>query len=215
MFGEVEVPAEILADGVLCCRAPPHTVGQVPFYVTCSNRQACSEVREFEFKMGSVKDVVISDVYGCATGEMILCLQLEKLLSTRSLSLPNYLSENSCEKLNIMGKIIFLKEEEEQMVEPTTKNLSQHGMEQVLQKQMKEKLYSWLLRKVIEDGKGPSVLDDEGQGVLHLSSALGYDWAIKPTITAGVSINFRDVNGWTSLHWAAFCGRQVPLSFDF
>ncbi|KAJ0010680.1 hypothetical protein Pint_32934 [Pistacia integerrima] len=212
MFGEVEVPAEILGDGVLCCRVPPHTVGQVPFYVTCSNRQACSEVREFEYITGSVKDVVISDVYGYASNEMILYLRLEKLLSTGSLSLPNYLSEKSREKQNLIGKIILLKEEEEQMVEPTTKNLSQHGVkEQVLQKQMKEKLYSWLLRKVIEDGKGPSILDDEGQGVLHLASALGYDWAIKPTITAGVSINFRDVNGWTSLHWAAFCGRQVPL----
>ncbi|XP_031282056.1 calmodulin-binding transcription activator 2-like [Pistacia vera] len=213
MFGEVEVPAEILADGVLCCRVPPHTVGQVPFYVTCSNRQACSEVREFEYITGSVKDVVISDVYGCASNEMILYLRLEKLLSTGSLSLPNYLSEKSREKQNLIGKIILLKEEEEQMVEPTTKNLSQHGVkEQILQKQMKEKLYSWLLRKVIEDGKGPSILDDEGQGVLHLASALGYDWAVKPTITAGVSINFRDVNGWTSLHWAAFCGREQTVA---
>jgi ankyrin repeat protein len=51
------------------------------------------------------------------------------------------------------------------------------------------------------------VLDEEGQGVLHLAAALGYDWAIRPTITAGVNINFRDVHGWTALHWAAFCGR--------
>lgn len=61
---------------------------------------------------------------------------------------------------------------------------------------------------VAENDKGPSVLDDEGQGALHLVAALGYDWAIKPSITAGVPINFRDVNGWTALHWAAFYGRQ-------
>ena len=43
--------------------------------------------------------------------------------------------------------------------------------------------------------------------MLHLAAALGYDWALEPTIIAGVSVNFRDVNGWTALHWAAFSGR--------
>ena len=43
--------------------------------------------------------------------------------------------------------------------------------------------------------------------MLHFAAALGYDWALEPTIVAGVNVNFRDVNGWTSLHWAAFCGR--------
>ncbi|KAF9625954.1 hypothetical protein IFM89_027822, partial [Coptis chinensis] len=58
--------------------------------------------------------------------------------------------------------------------------------------------------KVTEDGKGPNLLEKEGQGVIHLAGALGYDWAIAPTVAAGVNINFRDVNGWTALYWAAF-----------
>ncbi|KAF9600842.1 hypothetical protein IFM89_013077 [Coptis chinensis] len=69
---------------------------------------------------------------------------------------------------------------------------------------LKEKLNSWLIQKVTEDGKGPNLLDKEGQGVIHLAGALGYDWAIAPTVAVGVNINFRDVNGWTALHWAAF-----------
>ena len=216
MFGEVEVPAEILANGVLCCSAPPHAVGQVPFYVTCSNRLACSEVREFDYRVGSTKDVDIAVIYGGTTNEMLLYFRLEKLLSLRSISPPSHFVEGVTVKLDLISKIISLKEEEEyyQMVETTSqKDLSQHeGKEHLLKMLMKEKLYSWLLHKVSEDGKGPSVLDDEGQGVIHLAAALGYDWAIKPIVTAEVSINFRDINGWTALHWAAFCGRQDPLN---
>lgn len=210
MFAEVEVPAEIIAEEVLSCHVPPHTAGQVPFYVTCSNRLACSEVREFDFLEGSVKDADISDVYNAASSEMLLHLQLDGLLSQKYLS-PSCIFEGSREKQNIINQIISLKDEEEgyRVIEPNSdEGLSQRVIkEQFLQKMMKEKLYSWLLHKVTEDGKGASVLDDKGQGVLHLAAALGYDWAIRPTITAGVSINFRDVNGWTALHWAAFYGR--------
>ncbi|CAI8600201.1 unnamed protein product [Vicia faba] len=43
MFGEVEVPATVLANGILCCQAPPLEIGLIPFYVTFSNIFACSE----------------------------------------------------------------------------------------------------------------------------------------------------------------------------
>ncbi|KAF5448499.1 hypothetical protein F2P56_029027 [Juglans regia] len=215
MFGELEVAAEVLANGVLCCRAPPHAVGQVPFYVTCSNRLACSEVREFDYRVGSVKGIDIAVIYSGAANEMRLHLQLERLLSL-SVTPPSHL-ESVTVKRELISKIISLKEEEEyyQMVEPVLqKDLSQHEMKEHLLKMLvKEKLYSWLLRKVSEAGKGPSILDDDGQGVIHLAAALGYDWAIKPILTAEVSINFRDVNGWTALHWAAFCGREQTVAF--
>jgi hypothetical protein len=210
MFGEVEVPAEVLANGVLCCHAPPYSVGPVPFYVTCSNRLACSEVREFEYRVGSTKDIDVAVIYSDGTTERLLHLRLERLLSLTSV-IPSHFGEDVTVKRDTISKVISLKEEEEyhQMAEQTSqKDLSQHEMkEHLLKMLMKEKLYTWLLHKVFEDGKGPSVLDDKGQGVLHLAAALGYDWAIKPIVTSGVSINFRDINGWTALHWAAFCGR--------
>ncbi|CAB4320115.1 unnamed protein product [Prunus armeniaca] len=215
MFGEVEVPAHVLANGVLFCFAPPHSAGQVPFYVTCSNRLACSEVREFEYQVGSTKDLDITNICNATTNDIHLHLRLESLLSLRSVSPSGQLVEGVKEKQNLISKIISLKEEEEYLplVEPTAVNdLLQHeGMEHLI-KLMKEKLYSWLLHKAIEDGKGPSVLDSEGQGVIHLAAALGYDWAIKPIVTAGVSINFRDINGWTALHWAAFYGREQTVA---
>uniref|UniRef100_A0A5B6Z3X7 Putative calmodulin-binding transcription activator 3-like isoform X1 n=1 Tax=Davidia involucrata TaxID=16924 RepID=A0A5B6Z3X7_DAVIN len=216
MFGEVEVPAEVLTDGVLRCHAPPHRVGRVPFYVTCSNRLACSEVREFEYRVGSTQDIDAIDIYGGSASKMLLHMRLERLLSLGSINQPNCFSESDKEKQNVVSKLISLMEEEEnyEMENLTSeKDFSQPKLrEQLFQKQLKEKLWSWLLYKVTEDGKGPNVLDEEGQGVLHLAAALGYNWALKPTIVSGVNIDFRDVNGWTALHWAAFCGREETVA---
>ncbi|TKY71464.1 Calmodulin-binding transcription activator 2 [Spatholobus suberectus] len=211
MFGEVEVPAEVLADGILCCQAPPHKFGRVPFYVTCSNRLACSEVREFDFREGFARNVDFADFYN-SSAEMLLHLRLEDFISLRPVDPSNQAFEGDMEKRNLIFKLISLREEEEYLIkeEPITKlDISQHKvMEHVFHRQVKEKLYSWLLHKVTESGKGPNVLDEDGQGVLHLAAVLDYDWAINAIISAGVNINFRDVNGWTALHWAASSGRE-------
>ncbi|XP_047155656.1 calmodulin-binding transcription activator 2-like [Vigna umbellata] len=216
MFGEVEVPAEVLADGILCCQAPRHKVGRVPFYVTCSNRLACSEVREFDFREGFARNVDFAEYFGSST-EMRIHLRLEKFLTLKPVNPSNHSFEGDMEKRNLIFKLISLREEEEYSIkDEQTKELdiSQHTVrEHLFQRQVKEKLYSWLLHKVTENGKGPNVLDEDGQGVLHLAAFLGYDWAINPIIAAGVNINFRDVNGWTALHWAAFCGRERTVAF--
>ncbi|XP_042481832.1 calmodulin-binding transcription activator 1-like isoform X2 [Macadamia integrifolia] len=214
MFGEVEVPAEVLADGVLRCYAPAYITGRVPFYVTSSNRLACSEVREFEYRVKNTQDVDIPDVYSGFNNEMVLHVRLGKLLSLGSSSRRNSSSSGVAENPHMSNKISSLMKEDDDewfhMVNLTTEEDFSPGQvkEQLLMKLLKEKLHAWLLLKAIEDGKGPSVLDNEGQGVLHLAAALGYDWAIAPTVAAGVNINFRDVNGWTALHWAAFFGRE-------
>ncbi|KAB1210236.1 Calmodulin-binding transcription activator 3 [Morella rubra] len=159
MFGEVEVPAEVIEDGVLCCHTPIHKAAKLPFYVTCSNRFACSEVREFEYRVNHIRDVDVMDNYSCNKSE-ILQMRFGKLLCLSSACSPA----------------------------------------------------SYSIGKAAEGGKGPSILDKGGQGVLHFAAALGYDWALQPTIVAGVSVNFRDVNGWTALHWAAFCGRERTVA---
>lgn len=210
MFGEVEVPAQVLASGTLCCLAPCHKAGRVPFYVTCSNRLACSEVREFDYAEGFAENVDIEDY--CDNGtEMMLHLRLDKLLSSKSAHSSNHAFDSDMVKRNLILKLISLREEEDFLIkgELTSElDVSQNKVkDQLFHWQLKEKLYSWLLYKVTEDGKGPNVVDEEGQGVLHLVAALGCDWALKPIVAAGVNINFRDVNGWTALHWAASCGR--------
>ena len=45
-------------------------------------------------------------------------------------------------------------------------------------------------------GKGPKVLLYQGQGVIHIASAIIF----------GVIFNIRDTCGWIALHWAAFLG---------
>ncbi|XP_074334877.1 calmodulin-binding transcription activator 3-like isoform X1 [Apium graveolens] len=213
MFGEIEVPAEVLADGVLRCHTPHHEAGRVPFYVTCANRLACSEIREFEFQAYNYKDVDVTTTSSDNSNEAILKMRFGKLLSGGSAS-PGVVDDN-LDMISKLSSLIKDDNEWEQILmltdaeEFTNENVS----DQIIQKLLKEKLHAWLLQKVAEGGKGPSVLDEGGQGVLHFAAALGYDWAISPTVTAGVSINFRDVNGWTALHWAASYGRERTVGF--
>ncbi|CAI0420227.1 unnamed protein product [Linum tenue] len=217
MFGEVEVPAEIIADGVLRCYNPLLKAGRIPFYITCSNRIACSEVREFEFRVSIVHDVGPADTNNTTEN---LEMRFEKLLCLSPVSPPKLdastLGENEISQLS--SKLILLLKEEGDEWDLMVRSISeaqfsaQKVKDQLLQKLLKDKLHDWLLQKVTEGGKGASVLDEGGQGVLHLAAALGFDWALEPTIVSGVRVDFRDVNGWTALHWAACCGRERTVA---
>ncbi|KAF9611008.1 hypothetical protein IFM89_026314 [Coptis chinensis] len=160
MFGEVEVPAEVLANNVIQCHAPHHKVGRIPFYVTCSNRVACSEVREFEFRLSRAQDFMMTDPNSVGTSDMLLNIRFQNLLS--------------------LGSVCHTGS-----VEIDGENSHRSG---IIRLMMKE--------------------DDEGF-LMVLLAMMGY---ITPTKRlAGVNINFRDVNGWTALHWAAFCGRERTI----
>ncbi|KAI4962630.1 hypothetical protein ZWY2020_028409 [Hordeum vulgare] len=187
MFGDVEVPVEVLADGSLRCFTPVHKSGRVPFYVTCSNRVTCSETQYME----------AADPHITGINEMHLHIRLEKLLSLGPDDYENYVLSVGNEKSELISTIEFSATQD--------KNL---------EKLVKDKLYYWLIHKIHDDGKGPCVLGKEGQGVIHLVAALGYDWAIRPIIAASVHVNFRDVRGWTALHWAASCGSVYYLEAD-
>uniref|UniRef100_A0A0A9CXW5 Uncharacterized protein n=1 Tax=Arundo donax TaxID=35708 RepID=A0A0A9CXW5_ARUDO len=212
MFGEVEVPAEILADGTFRCYSPSHKPGRVPFYVTCSNRLACSEIREFEFRPSDSQYMDAPSPHG-ATNKTYLQMRLDNLLSLGQDEYQVTVSNATKEMIDLSKKISSLVTENDPWSEllklaDNNELVANDEQDQLFEKCIKEKLHIWLVHKAGDDGKGPSVLDEEGQGVLHLAAALGYDWAIRPTITAGVNINFRDAHGWTALHWAAFCGRE-------
>ncbi|KAK8673821.1 hypothetical protein V6N13_112132 [Hibiscus sabdariffa] len=216
MFGEVEVPAEVIADGVLRCHTPRHEAGRVPFYVTCSNRLACSEVREFEYRVSHNQDIDTAD-HPSSNAIEILDMRFGRLLCVGSTS-PNSNTISLADISQLSGKInSLLKEDIEEWDQMLVLNSDEDIFpekikEQLLQKLLKEKLRVWLLQKIAEGGKGPSILDQGGQGVIHFAAALGYDWALEPTIVAGVSVNFRDVNGWTALHWAASSGRERTVA---
>ncbi|KAG8091397.1 hypothetical protein GUJ93_ZPchr0012g21134, partial [Zizania palustris] len=212
MFGEVEVPAKISADGALRCYSPPHKSGRVPFYITCSNRLACSEIREFEFRPTVSQYMDAPSPLG-ATNKVYFQIRLDNLLTLGPDEYQATITNPSMEIVELNKKISSLlanNDEWSKLLKLADDNdlLTDDQQDQYAENLIKEKLHVWLLYKAGDGGKGPSVLDEEGQGVLHLAAALGYDWAIRPTVTAGVNINFRDVHGWTALHWAAFCGRE-------
>ncbi|KAJ6740850.1 CALMODULIN-BINDING TRANSCRIPTION ACTIVATOR CAMTA [Salix purpurea] len=214
MFGEAEVPAEVIADGVLRCNTPSHKAGRVPFYVTCSNTIACSEVCEFEYRLSHTQDITYN--YSDSVTED-LNMRFGKLLSLSSVSPSKYDSSTVDEIMSSKINSLLNEDNEtwDQMLELTSEEgfSSEKVKELLVQKLLKEQLHVWLLQKATEGGKGPGVLDEGGQGVLHFAAALGYDWALEPTIVAGVSVNFRDVNGWTALHWAASYGRERTVAF--
>ncbi|KAG8099343.1 hypothetical protein GUJ93_ZPchr0013g34826 [Zizania palustris] len=210
MFGDVEVPAEVLTDGSLRCYTPIHLSGQVPFYVTCSNRVACSEVREFEFRDSETRYMDTSVSHMTGINEMHLHIRLENLLSLGADDYEKYVMSDGNEKSELINTIssLMLDEKLSKLAVPSDEKEVSTARDQNTEKLVKEKLYYWLIHKVHDEGKGPNVLGKEGQGVIHLVAALGYDWAIRPIITAGVNVNFRDARGWTALHWAASCGRE-------
>lgn len=208
MFGDVEVPAEVLADGSLRCYAPEHQSGRVPFYVTCSNRIACSEVREFEYRDSDAQYMETSHSQANGINEMHLQIRLEKLLTLGPDD--NQLLVCGNEKLELINAInsLMLDEKWSDQGSPSGSKDVVTPRNQSLKKLMKEKLHCWLIYKIYDCEKGPNILGKEGQGIIHLAAALGFDWAIRPILVAGVNVNFRDAHGWTALHWAASCGRE-------
>ncbi|KAK7852265.1 calmodulin-binding transcription activator 2 [Quercus suber] len=202
--------------------------GKIDFAIL--NQWMMSDEVECLFKHNKYADT--TDNYSGKTSGIFL-LRFEKLLSLTSVCPPSadfisvskksevrskissLLEWEDEERDQMLNVIINQKKEWHQILELASENdfSSKKVQKKLLKKLLKEKLHVWLLQKEAEDGKGPSVLDEGGQGVLHLAASLGYDWALEPTIIAGVSVNFRDVNGWTALHWAAFCGRERTVAF--
>ncbi|KAG2551526.1 hypothetical protein PVAP13_9KG402400 [Panicum virgatum] len=213
MFGNVEVPAEVLTDGTLRCYAPANQLGRVPFYVTCSNRVACSEVREFEYRDPETQYMEPSHSQANGVNEMHLHIRLEKLLTLGPDDHQVHVLSSGNEKYELINAInsLMLDVKWSDQESASANKVVSTARDQSLKKLVKEKLHHWLICKINDDGKGPNVLCKEGQGVIHLVAALGYDWAIRPIIVAGVNVNFRDAHGWTALHWAASLGRERTI----
>lgn len=215
MFGEVEVPAEVISGGVLRCKAPPHAVGRVSFYVTCGDRQAHSEIREFEYcNGGRVQSDPKAELQ--ATDERSLKVRLARMLLTDSDSETQIAFSDDdmvAKQANCLSSFSSSPSNDDWLeLESEAKNVeySQDSSFQnrLLQTMFKTRMQRWLLCKIQEEGKGASVLDAQGQGVFHMAAALGYDWVVAPMVAAGVPINFRDAHGWTALHWAASFGKE-------
>lgn len=210
MFGEIEVTAEALSENVLRCQTPSHTPGFVPFYITCSNRLACSEVREFEFrKSACTKSCLMADKIA-QEDELRVLARLVKLLSSGVEKKKIHCTVEECDGCKVINVVHALDIGDKNNLGSFDKTLTVfkgNPTDVLFGILLKDKLYDWLTCQTHKMGKGLNILDDEGQGVIHLAAALGFEWAIVPIVAAGISPNFRDAKGKTALHWASYYGR--------
>uniref|UniRef100_A0A2P2J6R9 Uncharacterized protein MANES_12G009600 n=1 Tax=Rhizophora mucronata TaxID=61149 RepID=A0A2P2J6R9_RHIMU len=215
MFGDSEVPLQIIQEGVICCEAPPHIPGKVTLCITSGNRESSSEIREFEYraKTTSCSRCNSSQVEASKSPEELLLLvrfvqmllsdcllQKEESVET-GIHFPKYTKTDD----DTWGSVI-----EGLLVGSGT---SSGTTDWLLHQLLQDKLCQWLsLKSQRRHNQSGCSLSKKEQGIIHLVGGLGFEWALGPILSHGVSIDFRDINGWTALHWAARSGREKMVA---
>lgn len=210
MIGDIEVPVQIIQEGVLCCYAPAHLQGKVNICITSGNREACSEVREFEYRAKS--DVrTHSNLPGTEAyknpDELVSLVRFAQML----LSDEQQKGDVSESRNDILGKSTISEDSWSQVIDALLvgASTSSSTLDWLLQELLKDKLEAWLSSKLQKNNDKGCSLSKKEQGIIHMVAILGFEWALQPILNSGVSVNFRDNNGWTALHWAARFGRYI------
>ncbi|XP_058193091.1 calmodulin-binding transcription activator 4 [Rhododendron vialii] len=215
MFGDIEVPVHMIQQGVISCLAPPHLPGKVTLCITSGNRESCSEVREFEYL------VQPSSCAHCGSSQKEMTKSPEELLLLVRF-VQMLLSDTSMQKggdtesgIDPWGKLRAGEDSWGHVIEAlllgswTTSSTTDWLMQELL----KDKLQQWLSSRLQgECDESGCSLSKKEQGVIHMIAGLGFEWALNLVINSGVSTNFRDINGWTALHWAAHFGREKMVA---
>jgi len=103
MFCDVEIPVEIIRDGVISCEAPSHLPGKVTLCITSGNLESYNEVREFKYrdKTNSCTECTQSEIEATRSPkELLLLVRLGKML----------LSASTVKNDNIESGIPFIKQ---------------------------------------------------------------------------------------------------------
>uniref|UniRef100_A0A5B7B9D0 Putative calmodulin-binding transcription activator 4 isoform X2 n=1 Tax=Davidia involucrata TaxID=16924 RepID=A0A5B7B9D0_DAVIN len=215
MFGDIEVPIQIIQEGVICCQAPPHLPGNVTLCITSGNRESCSELREFEYCVKQTKCAHCSLQQTEATKtpeELLLLVRFVQMLLSDPMMQKG---DNSESGTDLLGKFKTGEDSWGHVIEALLVGswTSSTTTDWLLQELLKDKLQLWLSSRYQEgyEETGCSLSKKE-QGIIHMVAGLGFEWALNPILNSGVSINFRDINGWTALHWAARFGREKMVA---
>lgn len=209
MFGDAEVPAQIIQEGVICCHAPPQLPGKVMLSVTSANRESCSEAREFDYRLNPSIchrcNQPETDAFRNPEEPFLLVRFVKLLLSASSVQK----GESSELAIDLLGKLKTGEDSWNQvMLSLLLGNSTISIKDWLLEELLKDKLQNWLSSRSEEVSSHPGCsLSKKEQGIIHMIAGLGFEWALDPILKAGVSVNFRDINGWTALHWAARFGR--------
>ncbi|KAK4486062.1 hypothetical protein RD792_008727 [Penstemon davidsonii] len=213
MFGDTEVPIQIIQEGVICCNAPPHMHGKVTICVTSGNRESCSEVREFEYRPKPsicTHNNPPDTETGKSSEELLLLVGLVQML------LSDLLPKGDVHESGIdwLGQSRDAEEPWSQIIDGLkVGTLTTSGtLSWLLQELLKDKLETWVSSRLQPNNPYGCSLSKKEQGIIHMVAGLGFEWALQPILSSGVSINFRDIRGWTALHWAARFGREKMVA---
>ncbi|KAK3040874.1 hypothetical protein RJ639_029218, partial [Escallonia herrerae] len=215
MFGDIEVPIQIIQDGVISCQAPPHLPGKVTLCITSGNRESCSEVRDFEYRIepnsgahGNLPDIGANK----SMDELLLLVRFAQMLLFDSSIQSGETTKSGVDQL---GKFKAAEDSWGHVFEGLLVGnwTASATIDWLLQELLKDKLQQWLSSRLREGSDLPGCsLSKKEQGIIHMVAGLGFGWALNPILNSGVSINFRDINGWTALHWAARFGREKMVA---
>uniref|UniRef100_A0A7N0TKA0 CG-1 domain-containing protein n=1 Tax=Kalanchoe fedtschenkoi TaxID=63787 RepID=A0A7N0TKA0_KALFE len=211
--GDASVSVEVLQVGVFRCFISPHKPGFVNIYLSLDGSKPISQVLTFEYRSSLSPTTLVSSEDTNKWMELRMKTRLTHLLYLKSKSLDilsSKLSQNSVKEAkkfalktsHIANRWAYLIESLEDQ------KISFHeAQDDLLELSLRNRLREWLLESIIQGSK-IAYLDDEGLGVIHMCAILEYTWAVYLYSKSGLSLDFRDKNGWTALHWAAFYGRE-------
>ncbi|XP_057434203.1 calmodulin-binding transcription activator 4-like isoform X2 [Lotus japonicus] len=214
MFGDIEVPVEIIQDGVISCETPPHPLGKVTLCITSGNREPCSEVREFEFRNRTNSCARCDSLETVATRspeELLLLVRFAQMLLSPTTAKHDIIESGS----HLPTKQEADDDSWSHIIDTLLvgSGTSSGTIDWLLEELLKDKLQLWLSYRSHERDEGTGCfLSKKEQGIIHMVSGLGFEWALSPILSCGVNVNFRDINGWTALHWAARFGREKVVA---
>jgi len=181
MFDQVEVPAELVQDGVLRCRIPNHyQPGVVSFCVTRGNYRLFSEVFNFEYRNREIPNEMMS--MNDRTFKIKIIEKLERLEREVNAGNPDPvpLTDNLMDSLSATTNV----------------DLTEEQLELVF-----VKILINLVDK-IDNCETINAQDQEGYTLLHYACALRYHLLASTLLRYGVNVNIQDKSGSTPFHLA-------------
>ncbi|THU67301.1 hypothetical protein C4D60_Mb05t23210 [Musa balbisiana] len=219
VIGEICVKAEMIQPGVYRCKVSPQPPGLVNLYLTMDGHTPVSQVLSFDYRCspniqldGQIfpseddRNKLKWEDYQVQKRLAHLLFATSNNTSILSIRIP-LKSLNEAKRFAMLTSSLIEKDWTNFLkLDSTNKFSSASTRENLLELVLRNKLQEWLLVKVAEGCETPGH-DSQGQGVIHLCAILNYAWAVRLYSLSGLSLDFRDINGWTALHWAAYCGR--------
>lgn len=232
MFDRTEVAATMLWPGVMRCIAPPHAAGSVRLCLTLGDGRPCSKAVSFDYKDTLHAGPSTLHRPSADLTDRDLQLQLLQALLQGQPSPSSTLSGTPLHPVPISGMgptrmglmtgtgpMTGLLLDDSSGPSSNRAQLLQALFKLELEGQMPkaEPLHRLSGQAEYASGRLSSPvalnsLPQQGLPMLHLVSALGYDWACPMLVDAGASVLLQDKSGLTALHWAASRGHEACVA---